>query len=131
MDAQQGFMAAQPLDGQVATPPSPYGSSNYQILMMNSDPPLTVDLNLQTRSRQYPTPPAQSSPESPSSSSKEPLSTTNGPLHIPQPKVEVHTKIPKGPLCRNAASGRATHSYSIVDDLAQSPAAISMLELLQ
>lgn len=99
--------------------------------MMNSDPPLTVDLNLQTRSRQYPTPSAQSTPESPSSGSTEPLLTSNGPLHIPQPKVEVHTKMPKGPLRRNATSGRAAHSYSIVDDLAQSPAAISTLELLQ
>ena len=99
--------------------------------MMNSAPPLTVDLNLQTRSRQYPKPPAQSASEHPSSGSIEPLSSPSGPLHIPQPKVEVHTKIPKGPLRRNAASGRAAHLYSIVDDLAQSPAAISTLELLQ
>ena len=98
--------------------------------MMNSAPPLTVDLNLQTRAPQYPKPPAPSVPDSPSSGSTEPLSTSNGPLHIPQPKVEVHTKIPKGPLRRNAASGRAAQSYSIVDDLAQSPAAISTLELL-
>ena len=128
---QQGFVAAQPPDGQVTTQPSSSGSSNYHILMMNSDPSPTVTLHLQTWSRQYPKPPAQSAPESPSSGSTEPLSTSNGPLHIPQPKVEVHTKIPKGPLRRNAASGRAAHSYSIVDDLAQSPAAISTLELLQ
>ena len=57
--------------------------------------------------------------------------TSNGPLHIPSPKVEVHTKIPKGPLCRNAASDRAAHSFSIVDELAQSSVTISMLELLQ
>ena len=101
---QKGFVATQPPDEQVATQPSPSGSSNYQILMMNSAPPLTVDLNLQTRSHQYPKPPAQSAPEPPSSGSTEPLSTSSGPLHIPQPKVEVHTKIPKGPLCRNATS---------------------------
>ena len=65
-----------------------------------------------------------------SSGSTEPLSTSNGPLHIPQPKVEVHTKIPKGQLCQNAASGQATNSYSIVDDLAQSLASISTRELL-
>ena len=124
-------MATQPPDGQVATQPSPSGSSNYQILMMNSAPPPTVDLNLQSRAPQYPKPPAPSVPESPSSGSTEPLLTSNGPLHIPQPKFEVHTKIPKGPLRRNAASGRAAHLYSIVDDLAESPAAISTLELLQ
>ena len=99
--------------------------------MMNSDQPITVDLSLQTWSRQYPKPLAPSVPESPYLGSIEPLSTSSGPLHIPQPQVEVHTKIPKGPLCKNAASGRAAHSYSIVDDLAQSPAAISTLELLQ
>ena len=96
---QQGFVAAQPPNGQVATQASPFGSSDYQILMMNSDPSPTIDLNLQTRSRQYPKPSTQSPSESPSSGSTEPLSTSNGPLHIPQPKVEVHTKIPKGPLC--------------------------------
>ena len=57
--------------------------------------------------------------------------TPNGPLKIPQPRAEVHTKIPKGPLRRNDASGKVAHSYSIVDDLGQSLAAISMLELLQ
>ena len=106
---QQGFVATQPPDGQVATPPFISGSSDYQILMMNSDPFPTIDLHLQTQSRQYPKPSAQSAPEPPSSGSTEPLSTSSGPLHIPQPKVEVHTKIPKGPLCRNAASGRAAH----------------------
>ena len=69
-------------------------------------------------------------PVLPLSVSTEPLSTANGPLQIPQPKEEVHTKIPKGPVHRNDASGKATHSYNIVDDLAQSPAAISMLELI-
>ena len=99
--------------------------------MMDFDQSLPVDLNLQTRSCQYSTPPAPSVTESPSLGPTEPLSKPNGPLQIPQPKVEVHTKIPKGPLRQNAASGRAAHSYSIVDDLAQSPAAISTLELLQ
>ena len=80
MDAQQGFVDTQPPDGQVATQPSPFGSFDYQILMMNSDQPLPVDLNLQTWSRQYPKPPAPSVPESPSSGPTEPLSTPNGPL---------------------------------------------------
>ena len=83
---QQGFVATQPPDGQVATPPSISGSSDYHILMMNSDPSPPVDLHLQTRSHQYPKPPAQSTLEPPSSGSTEPLSTSSGPLHIPQPK---------------------------------------------
>ena len=99
--------------------------------MMNSDQPIIVDLNLQTRSRQYNKPPTTSVPEMPPSISTEPLLTPNGPLQISQPKEEVHTKIRKGPLRRNSASGKAAHLYNIVDVLAQSPAAISMLELLQ
>lgn len=34
------------------------------------------------------------------------------------PKVEVPPKITKGPLCGNLVSSVATHTYSIVDDLA-------------
>ena len=127
---QQGFVATQPPHAPVTTQPSPSGSSNYQILMMASNQPLTIDLNLQTRSRQYSTPLVLPAFESPSSGPTKPLSTPNGPLQIPPPKAEVHTKIPKGPLRRNATSSRATHSYSIVDDMAQSPAAISTLEIL-
>ena len=95
---QQGFVATQPPTGQVATQPSPSATSDYQILMMNSDQPLTIDLNLQTWSRQYPKPFAPFVPKSPSSGCTESPLTPNGSLHIPQPKVEVHTKIPKGPL---------------------------------
>lgn len=91
-------MATQPPKGQSTTQPPPSGTSDYQILMMNSDQPITVDLNLQTWSRQYNKPLATSAPEPPSLGSIKPLLTTNGPLQIPQPKAEVHTKIPKGTL---------------------------------
>ena len=77
---QKGFMATQPPEGQAATQPPPSGTSDYQILMMNFDQPITIDLNLQTRSRQYNKPPTMSTPEPPSSGSTEPLLTTNGPL---------------------------------------------------
>ena len=119
----QGFVATQSPHALVITQPSPSGSSNYQILMMASDQPLTIDLNLQTQSRQYSMPLIPSAFESPSSGPTEPPSTPNGPLQIPPPKAEVHTRTPKGPFHRNAASGRAAHSYIIVDDLAQSPTA--------
>ena len=36
---QQGFVATQPPEGQVATQPLPSGSPNYHILMMSSDQP--------------------------------------------------------------------------------------------
>ena len=51
---QQGFVATQLLEGQVATQPSPSSTSDYQILMMKYSQPITIDLNLQTQSRQYP-----------------------------------------------------------------------------
>lgn len=120
---------AQPLVYHTVIQPPPSGTLDYQILMMKSDQPSTLDLNLQTRSRQYNKPPATPVSEPPPSVSTKPLSTPKGPLQIPQPRVEFHTKIPKGPLLGNAASGKAAHFYSIVDDLAQSVTAISMLEL--
>ena len=114
----QGFVATQRLEGQVATQPLPFGTSDYQIIMMKSAQPLSIDINLETWSRQYNKRPTMCVPELPPLVSTKPLSTPNGPLQIPQPKAEVHTKIPKGPLRRNAASGKVSESYSIVDDLA-------------
>ena len=75
-------MATQPPEGQAATQHPPSGTSDYHILMMNSDQPITIDLNLQTRSRQYNKPPATSAPEPPFSGPAEPLSITNEPLQI-------------------------------------------------
>lgn len=59
------------------------------------------------------------------------LLRSNGPLQIPQPKVEEIPKILKWPLCRNVASNRASHTYSIVDNLAQSSTTKLTLEVLQ
>ena len=78
--SQQGFVATQPPEGQLATQPLPSGTFDYHILMMNSDQPLTVYINLQNQSRQYNKPPAMSVPEPPPSVSTEPLVTPNGPL---------------------------------------------------
>ena len=99
--------------------------------MMNSNKVNTFDVNLQTWSCQYEKPSTSSATNTKTKEYTEPLTTPNGPLQIPQPKFESIPKIPKGPLCCNAASNRATHTYSIVDDLAQSPIAMSMLEVLQ
>lgn len=70
---QQGFVATQPPKGQTATQPPPSGTSDYQILMMNSNQPINVDINLQTQSHQYNKPPTISVPEPPSLGSSEPL----------------------------------------------------------
>jgi hypothetical protein len=52
---------------------------------------------------------------------------------IPRPSAEPPLRIPRIPLRRNVHNpqARAAHNYSLVDDLAQSPAAMSVLEVLQ
>ena len=87
-------------------------------------------INLQTWSRQYDKPSTSSATESKTKVSIEPLMTPNDPLQIPQPKFEAIPNIPTGPLHCDTASNQATHTYSIVDDLVESPAAMSMLEVL-
>jgi hypothetical protein len=55
------------------------------------------------------------------------------PLVIPFPSAEPPLRIPHIPLRRNVHNpqARAAHNYSLVDDLAQSLAAMSVLEVLQ
>jgi hypothetical protein len=86
------------------------------------------EILLQTRNCQYQTL-AESTPIS-----SETNPTPTGPLlMIPRPSVEPPLCIPHIPLHRNVHNpqARAAHNYSLVDDLAQSPAAMSVLEVLQ
>jgi hypothetical protein len=52
---------------------------------------------------------------------------------ISRPNTETPLRIPHIPLRRNVTNpqARATHNYSLVDDLAQSLATMSILEVLQ
>jgi hypothetical protein len=52
---------------------------------------------------------------------------------IPHPSAEPPLHIPRIPFRQNIHNpqARAAHNYSLVDDLAQSPAAMSILEVLQ
>jgi hypothetical protein len=54
-------------------------------------------------------------------------------LVIPLPNAETPLRIPRIPLHRNVHNpqARAAHNYSLVDDLAQSLTAMSVLEVLQ
>jgi hypothetical protein len=86
------------------------------------------EILLQTRNRQYP-PTAESTP-----TSAETNPTPIGPpLAIPRSSAEPPLRIPRIPLRRNVHNPQArdAHNYSLVDDLAQSPAAMSVLEVLQ
>jgi hypothetical protein len=86
------------------------------------------EILLQTRNRQYPAI-AESTPTSPETNP----TPMGPPLVIPHPSTEPPLCIPRIPLRRNVHNpqARATHNYSLVDDLAQSPAAMSVLEVLQ
>ena len=61
-------------------------------------------------------------------------SPLDNPLHIKKPtdKPEALPRIPKGVLkhSRHNPNDRATQSYSVVEDLGQTPCAMSMLEVL-
>jgi hypothetical protein len=52
---------------------------------------------------------------------------------IPRPNTETPLHIPHIPLCKNVHNpqSRMTHNYNLVDDLAQSTAAMLVLEVLQ
>jgi hypothetical protein len=78
--------------------------------------------------RQYHTP-DDSNPISPETKP----TLTGPPLVIPHPSAEPPLRIPRIPLHRNVHNpqARAAHNYSLVDDLAQSPATMSVLEVLQ
>ena len=86
------------------------------------------EILLQTRNRQYP-PTAESTPTSTEANP----TPTGPPLVIPHPSAEPPLRIPRIPLRRNVHNpqARAAHNYSLVDDLAQSPTAMSVLEVLQ
>jgi hypothetical protein len=82
----------------------------------------------QTCSRQYRTP-AESPPIPPEIVS----APTGPPLVIPRPNAEKPLHIPRIPLRRNVHNpqDREAHNYSLFYDLAQSPDAMSVLEVLQ
>ena len=127
---QQGFVSAQPQPGQAAHPTQPSSPFDYHILKVNSNEVNPSNINLQTRLCQYDKTSNLSATESKTKVSVEPLMAPNGLLQIPQPKFEAIPKIPKGTLCHNAVSNRVCHTYSIVENLAQSLASMSMLEVL-
>jgi hypothetical protein len=117
----------QPYPPQMGQYPNPGASQpvnpvDRSVLLTNEE------ILLQTRNRQYGMPP-DSTP-----TTLETLPTTFGqPLMIPRPNVEPILRIPCMPLQQNVHKphARAAHNYSLVDDLAQSLVAMSVLEVLQ
>jgi hypothetical protein len=120
INTQQDAQHPPPQMGQYQNPNNP---AERTILLTSEE-----EILLQTRNRQYP-PTAESTPTSTEANS----TPTGPPLVIPRPSAEPPLRIPRIPLRRNVHNpqARAAHKYSLVDDLAQSPAAMSVLEVLQ
>jgi hypothetical protein len=120
INTQQDTQHPPPQVGQYHNPNNP---AERTILLTSEE-----EILLQTRNRQYQTP-AESTPISPETNP----TPTGPPLVIPRPSAEPPLRIPRIPLRRNVHNpqARAAHNYSLVDDLVQSPAAMSVLEVLQ
>jgi hypothetical protein len=120
INTQQDTQHPPPQVGQYLNPNNP---ADRTILLTSEE-----EILLQTRNRQYHAP-AESPPIPPETNP----TPTGPPLVIPRPTTEPPLRIPRIPLRRNVHNpqARAAHNYSLVDDLAQSPAAMSVLEVLQ
>jgi hypothetical protein len=120
MNNQQEMHPAPPHMGQYHNPGNP---TDCNILLTSEE-----EIILQMRSRQY-NAPLESTP---TTSEAIPV-TTRQPLMIPRPNIEPPICIPHISLLWNVNNPqvRATHNYSLVDDLAQSPTTMSVLDILQ
>ena len=117
----QQLVAQVPAPQSVATP-SRVGSSSIHIMMVDN-----VDLSTQAKSyEKQPEGEPFSHADSPSQLQ------SNGPLTFDKPTFEVPSHPSKGTLRRtHNLNAWSTQHYSIVEDLAQAPCAMSALEVLQ
>jgi hypothetical protein len=120
INTQQDMQHPPPQVGQYLNPNNP---TDRTILLTSEE-----EILLQTHNHQYHEP-TESLPIPPETNP----APTGPPLMIPHPKTKPPLRIPHIPLRRNVHNpqARATHNYSLVDDLAQSPIAMSVLEVLQ
>jgi hypothetical protein len=119
-NTQQDTQHPPPQVGQYYNPNNP---TERTILLTSEE-----EILLQTRNRQYHAP-----IESPPITSETNPTPAGPPLVIPRPFAEPPLRIPRIPLRRNVHNpqARVAHNYSLVDDLAQSLAVMSVLEVLQ
>jgi hypothetical protein len=118
INTQKDAQSPPPQAGQYHNPNNP---EEHTILLTSEE-----EILLQTQNCQYL---AESTPSTPETNP----TLMGPPLVIPRPSAEPPLCIPHIPLCRNVHNpqARAAHNYSLVDDLAQSLAAMSVLEVLQ
>jgi hypothetical protein len=130
----------------VAQTPSPGDSYSYphDEASMSADIYMFNGINLTTRSKAHDT---LGNPDkgkitsgtntlpypSPSSVSPPLVNPPSGPLHIEKPMFDSILRSPKSTICKSTfnPSSRASQNYKIVEDLAQAPCVMSMLEVLQ
>jgi hypothetical protein len=120
MNTQQEMHPSPPQMGQYQNP----GNLMDNNILLTSE----EEIILQTCNRQYNTP----LESTPTTSEAVPI-TVGKPFMILRPNTEPPLRIPRIPLQQNFNNpqARATHNYSLVDDLAQSPATMLVLEVLQ
>jgi hypothetical protein len=125
MNAQHEVHPAPPQMGQYQNPRPmhPGNPTDHNILLTSEE-----EILLQTRGHQYGTLPDST----PTMSELAAPAIVRQALMIPCRNSKPNLCIPRIPLRQNVNNphARTTHNYSLVDDLAQSPAAIYVLEKL-
>jgi hypothetical protein len=120
INTQQDTQHPPPQVGQYLNPNNPA----ERTILLNSE----EEILLQTCNRQY-----HALAESPPITPETNPTPTGPPLVIPRPSFKPPLRIPRIPLRWNVHNpqARAAHNYSLVDNLAQSTTAMSVLEVLQ
>jgi hypothetical protein len=115
INTQQDMQLTPPQVGQYLNP----NNLEDRMILLTSE----EEILLQTRNHQYHAP--VESPPIPSETIPTPMGP---PLVIPRTNTEPPLRIPRIPLRRNFHNpqARVAHNYSLVDVLAQSPAAMSV-----
>ena len=111
-----------PQGGNHPTPPQGAGPSHHDptIYMME------VDVSIQTQAKKYETPGNEPT-------GKELVGTSANPLQIESLVLDLVLRPPKASIkwATHNPNARAAQNYSVVEDLAQAPCAMSVLEVLQ
>jgi hypothetical protein len=128
----QPFPSQQQAQLVIHDQPSP---SNTSYVLMCTGDSKKNDITLTTRAKDYSSSKEKVDAIPPSLVQPSPTTPpTNGPLHLERPSLDtVLRPPPKGVVQKSAFNphARAAQNYSIVEDLAQAPSAMSALEVLQ